>query len=93
MKVEKAIILTNINGIITNRTNKVREAFQIKKRGNLGNGPNQEGGWGGGRPKIKKVPSFRWKNFKIKGGSSEIKKSPKFQRVPKTNKMIYKLLN
>ena len=40
----------------------LREAFQTKKRENLGNGPNR----GGGRKKIKKVPS--WEKFKIRGG-------------------------
>ena len=40
----------------------VREAFQSKTRGNLGNGPNG----GGGRQKIKKVPTFSWETFKIK---------------------------
>ena len=52
---------------------KVREAFQTKKRGNLGKGPNR-----GCRKKIKKVPSFSWEKFKIRreGGSSEIKKIP-----------------
>ena len=39
----------------------LREAFQTKKRGNLGNGPNR----GGGRQKIKKVPDFSWEKFKI----------------------------
>ena len=43
-----------------------REAFQTKKRGNLGLGPNR--GREGGHQKIKKVPSFSWEKFKIEGG-------------------------
>ena len=52
----------------------LREAFQSKKRRNLGNGQ-----------KIKKAPSFSWEKFKKKFGNQ---KSPKFQRVPKTNKIM-----
>ena len=44
----------------------LREAFQSKNQRTLGISPNR----GGGRQKINKVPSF-----KIRGGSSEIKKS------------------
>ena len=57
----------------------------MKKRGNLGIVPNK----GGVRQKIKKVPSFSWEKFKIRGGGVfGNQKSPKFQRVPKTNKMM-----
>ena len=44
------------------------------------------GGRGGGCQTIKRVPSFIWKKFKIKGGILGNKKSPKFQRVPKAEK-------
>ena len=39
---------------------------------------------GGGHQKIKKVPTFSWEKFKIRGNQ----KSPKFLRVPKTNKIM-----
>ena len=43
----------------------------------------------GGRQKIKKiVPCISWEKFKISGGVLTFPKSPKFQRVPKTNKMM-----
>ena len=38
---------------------------------------------GGDRQKIKKIPSFSWEKLKIRGGKQ---KSPKFQRVSKTEK-------
>ena len=61
---------------------KIRESFQTKKRGNLGNGPNR-----GGFQKIKKVSSFSWEKFKTRGGGVfGNQKSPKFQRVSKTKK-------
>ena len=48
------------------RENKIirlfREAFQTKKRGIFGPGPNR------GSQKNKKVPSFIWEQFKIRGG-------------------------
>ena len=59
------------------------EDFQTKKQGNLGNCRNRGGV---GSLKIKKVASFSWEKFKIRGGSSEIKKDPKFQRVSETEK-------
>ena len=49
--------------------NELREAFQTKKRGNFGPSPN------GGSQKIKKVPSFSWEKFKIRGWSLKKKKS------------------
>ena len=62
----------------------IREAFQSKKQRKLGI-------WhlgGGGRSKIKKVPSFSWEKFKMGGGGGVFgnQKSPKFQRVSKTEK-------
>ena len=58
----------------------IREAFQTKERGNLGNGPNRGGR---GRQKIKKVPSFSWEKFKIRGwGLWKSKKS----QVPESTK-------
>ena len=44
------------------------------------------GGGAGERQKIIKVPSSVGKSPKLGGRSSEIKRSPKFQRVPKTKK-------
>ena len=59
-----------------NNTSYIREAFQTKKRGNLGNVPDMGGG-----QKIKKVPSFSWKKFKIRGEVFGNQKSPRvFQR-------------
>ena len=56
----------------------IREAFQTKKRGNLGNGPNR-----GVVKKSKKSQVSVGKSSKLGGGSSEIKK---VQRVSKTKK-------
>ena len=47
------------------------EAFQTKKQGNLVLCPNMGGG---GRQKIKKIPSFSWEKFKIRGGGLRISK-------------------
>ena len=60
-----------------------REAFQTKQWVNFRPGPNRRG-----RQKIKKVPSFSWEKFKIRGGVFGNQKSPKFQWVPKTNKIM-----
>ena len=54
----------------------LREAFQSKKRGNLGNGPNR-GGWGR-RQKIKTVPTFSWEKFKIRGVFSTLDQDQSF---------------
>ena len=51
------------------------EAFQSKKRGNLGNGPNR----GGVVKKSKKSQISVGKSSKLGGGSSEIKKVPSFR--------------
>ena len=62
-----------------------REAFQSKKRGHFGNGPNR----GGGSSKNQKSPNFQLgKVQKWGGGVFGNQKSPKFQRVPKTNKIM-----
>ena len=58
----------------------VREAFHTKKWGNLGNGPNRGEG---GRQKIKKVKTFSWEKFKIRGEG--LRKSKKSQ-VPEGTK-------
>ena len=42
--------------VIFHAVKTVKEAFQTKKRGNLGNGPNR----GGGRQKSKKSPKFQF---------------------------------
>ena len=57
-------------------------SFPIKKATKLGNLAFR----GGGRQKIKKVPSFSWEKFKIRGEVFGNQKSPKFQRVSKTKK-------
>ena len=57
----------------------VREAFQTKMRGNLGNGPNRGGG---GRQKIKKSEVSVGKSSKLGGGLRKSKKS----QVPETEK-------
>ena len=43
---------------------------------------------GGGRQKIQKIPSFSWEKFKIRGGVFGNQKSPKFQTVLKTNRIM-----
>ena len=63
-------------------SNHCQGSFPFEKSTKLGNQSKQ----GGGRQKIKKVPSFSWKQFKIRGGVFKNQKSPKFQRVSKTEK-------
>ena len=67
--------------IVYNHT--AKGSFPIKKATKLGNSAFRGRG---GRQKIKKVPSFSWGKFKIRGGVFGNQKSPKFQRVSETEK-------
>ena len=77
--------LTKILDLISNKyigVSLFREAFQPKKRRNLGNGPNR----GGESSKNQKNPKFQLGIVQNYGGVFRNQKSPKFQRVSKTKK-------